>query len=87
MVMGQLSEAGAEALRALEDALPVDDLMAFLIERMPEADDTEVMAALRAAYLRGLRIEPAGPEMLVYQVGGREIRACAQRVMPTEPGS
>lgn len=80
MVMGQLSEAGTKALAELEASLPVDDLLAWLIERMPEADDTEVMAALRAAYLRGLRIEPAGPEMLTYAVGGREIRACAQRV-------
>lgn len=82
MVMGQLSDAGATALAELEASLPVDDLLAWLIEKMPEADDTEVMAALRAAYLRGLRIEPASPEMRSYQVGGREIQACAQRVLP-----
>ena len=81
MVMGQLSEAGANALAELEAARPVEDLLAWLIEKMPEADETEVMAALRAAYLRGLRIEPAGAEMQVYSVGGREIRACAQRVL------
>ncbi|MHC4937957.1 MAG: hypothetical protein ACYTHK_03205 [Planctomycetota bacterium] len=85
--MGQLSEIGAAALRDLEAALPVDDLMAFLIEKMPEADEPEVMAALRAAYAHGWRIEPAGAEPRTYQLGGRELRACAQRVTRDEPDS
>ena len=80
--MGQLSDAGASALRELEGALPVEDLMARLIENMPDADEAEVFAALRAAYLCGLRIEPVGPELIEYQVGERTIRACAQRVLP-----
>jgi len=84
MAMGQLSAAGAQALNELDAALPVDDLLAWLIEKMPEADDGDVFAALRAAYMRGWRIEPAGPEMLDYQVGERTIQACAQRVLPKD---
>jgi len=81
MVMGQLSDAGARAIRELEAARPVDDLVAWLIERMPDADDGEVLAALRAAYARGWRIEPAGTAIVVYRAGSREIRACPQRVL------
>lgn len=83
MVMGQLSDSGARALNELDRALPIEDLLAWLIEKMPEADDRDVFAALRAAYLRGWHIEPGSSEMLDYQVGERTIQACAQRVFRT----
>ena len=83
MVMGQLSDSGARALNELDGALPVEDLLAWLIEKMPEADDGEVFAALRAAYMRGWHIESGSPGMIDYQVGERTIQACAQRVFRT----
>jgi len=80
MVMGQLSDSGARALNELESALPVEDLLAWLIGKMPGADDQALFAALRAAYLRGWHIEPGSADMLDYEVGERTIQACAQRV-------
>ena len=80
--MGEISEEGARALDELEAALPVEDLLAWLIEKLPEADEQEVFATLRGAYQRGWRIEPASAEMRTYAVGERTIEACAQRAFP-----
>jgi len=64
----------------LKESLPIDDLMAWLIEEHPAANLQEILSMLNFIYQEGFQIVPADEEKRIYQVGDRELNAFPQRV-------
>lgn len=85
--MASTGEPGASDIVArLEAALPVDDLLAFvlrdLLSEQPAAGREELMERMRAVYAAGFEIAPAdAPSPSVYRLGEHELRAFPQRVL------
>lgn len=69
-----------DLLERLEAALPVDDLVAWLLAEYPDAADREVMGMLQEIYEADFHIEPASSTPRSYRVGGETWDACPQRV-------
>ncbi|NKB71507.1 MAG: hypothetical protein GKR89_30920 [Candidatus Latescibacteria bacterium] len=69
-----------QVLRRLQAALPVDDLLGWLIVECPTAGRDQVLALLKAVYAAGWKIGPANQEQRLYRVGDEELRAYPQRV-------
>jgi hypothetical protein len=67
-------------LRELERALPVDDLMGWLIGALPLANRDQVFLVLKAIYEAGFEIASASPTARPYKIGQDEFQACPQRV-------
>lgn len=63
----------------VDQSLPIDDLMAWLIKEHPEAELKQILALLNVIYQNDYHITP-GKEQKTYQVGERELTAYSQRV-------
>jgi|GEM_PF-2833825 len=70
----------SRVLRELERALPVDDLMGWLIGALPSATRDEVFSVLKAVYEAGFEITPASHTPRPYKIGRNAFQACPQRV-------
>jgi len=79
--------ADFDIVSRLEEALPVDDVLAFVLAQRPGAQREEVMALMSAVYSAGFEIVPADTdEPVLYQVGEHELRAFPQRVLSRRRG-
>ena len=67
-------------LRDLECALPVDDLMGWLIDAVPRANREQVFSLLKVIYEAGFEIESASPTGQAYKIDQDTFQACPQRV-------
>jgi hypothetical protein len=64
----------------LEAALPIEDLMAWLLEQHPGASERDVLAMVQAVYECDYDIAPAAGTEREYRVAGEVWKACPQRV-------
>lgn len=71
---------GPSLAERVEAALPIDDLVGWLIETFPEASEREVMSMLQDIYMRDFNINPSGEPEQRYEVGGEAWDAFPQRV-------
>ncbi len=67
-------------LQRLHAALPLNDLMGWLIGEFPLAAREEIFAMVKAVYEVGLLITPASAQPRSYDIGGQVVKACPQRV-------
>ena len=67
-------------LQRLERALPVDDLLRWLIGELRGAHRDEVFSVLKAVYEAGFEVAPASRTPQRYQIGRHVFNACPQRV-------
>ena len=67
-------------LEKLEAALPVDDIVGWLVREHPGATEREIMGMVQKVYQRDSHIAPAASEERTYQVGDNTWKACPQRV-------
>ncbi len=67
-------------LAELRSALPVEDLLAWVVEQRPQASFDQTMALMKEIYAAGMNIAAAKTTPRTYRVGGRQMRACPQRV-------
>lgn len=61
-------------------ALPIDDLLSWLISEHPDASLKQILSMLNKVYQGGFTISPAGTTQRTYQVGERGLDAYPQRV-------
>jgi hypothetical protein len=71
--------------RRLQAAMPIDDIVAWLVKEHPTASEPEIMGLLQRVYGRGYKIAPAAREQRTYVVGGQEWTAYPQRVEAGKP--
>lgn len=71
---------GLHVIQKLNDDLPVDDIMTWLITQYPELQLPQLLQLLNVIYQEGFHIEPSSEERKTYQVGDRELTANPQRV-------
>jgi len=70
----------ADLLARVEAALPIDDLVGWLITTHPGASEREIMGMLQEIYMRDFSINPSGEPEQRYEVGGQAWDAYPQRV-------
>ena len=73
-------------LRELERALPVDDLMGWLIRALPLANRDQLFSVLKVIYETGFEIGPASKTPRPYEIGRDAFQACPQRVTARKAG-
>lgn len=61
-------------------ALPIDDLLAWLIREYPNAQLEQILSMLKTVYQQNFAISTAGELRKTYQVGDRGFDAYPQRV-------
>lgn len=71
---------GLYIIQKLRQSLPVNDLMAWLIEMHPDAELKQILSMLNIIYQEGFKIVPADQEAKTYQIGDRQLTAYPQRV-------
>ncbi len=71
---------GLHVIQKLKPALPVDDIMAWLIAEYPKLELPQLLKLLNVIYQEGFHIAPSSEERQVYHVGDRELTASPQRV-------
>ncbi len=68
-------------LGKMNKALPIEDIMAWLIAEYPDAELPQILSLLNALYQEEeYHIEPASVTKNIYNVGDREINAYPQRI-------
>ncbi|MBW2629023.1 MAG: hypothetical protein JRE45_15570 [Deltaproteobacteria bacterium] len=76
----------SRVFRELERALPVDDLMGWLIRALPLANRDQLFSVLKAIYEAGFEIGPASQTPRLYELGRDTFQACPQRVTARRAG-
>ena len=71
---------GASLLERIEAALPIDDLVGWLIGAHPGASEREIMGMLQDIYRQDFDIKPSGAPQQRYAVGEQSWDAFPQRV-------
>jgi hypothetical protein len=71
---------GLYIIQKLRQSLPINDLVAWLIEAHPEAELKQILSMLNIIYQEGFKIVPATQETKVYPIGDRQLTAYPQRV-------
>ncbi len=71
---------GLYTIQKLKQSLPIDDLMAWLINESPQAELGQILATLNVIYQEPLTITPASETQRTYRIGNRELTAFPQRV-------
>ncbi|HEX6882399.1 MAG TPA: hypothetical protein VF530_03400 [Planctomycetota bacterium] len=66
----------------LEAALPLDDLLAWILREHPEASEREVLTLVQKVCERDYVIRPSAREERSYTVGGQPWRTFPQSVAP-----
>jgi len=69
-----------DLLRRVDAALPIDDIVGWLLQEYPGATEPEVMLLLQKVYQHDYRIDPAASEQRNYRVGDKDWNAFPQRV-------
>ncbi len=69
-----------EVIRRLDAALPVDDLVAWLLRNYPDVSEGEVLGMVQRIYREDYVIRPAATRTRAYEVGGNRWDAVPQRV-------
>ena len=69
-----------DLIQRLEAALPVEDIVGWLIAEYPDSTEQQVMGMVQMIYQRDYDIRPAASEMNRYQVGDATWDACPQTV-------
>lgn len=64
----------------LEAALPIEDLVAWLIAAYPGASERDIKGMLQKIYCADYNIRPADSAQREYRAGGVIWKACPQRV-------
>ncbi|RKY22309.1 MAG: hypothetical protein DRQ55_01340 [Planctomycetota bacterium] len=80
-----MSNSEDDFRQRLEAAMPIDDIVAWLLQQYPAASEPEIMGLLQRVYGRGYKISPAAREQRNYSVGGQDWSAFPQRVEATKP--
>jgi hypothetical protein len=83
--------ASAAFFERLEAALPIDDMLAWILREHPGASEREVLAMVQRICERDYSIRPAATQERSYAVGGGTWKAFPQSVAarsaPTPPAS
>ena len=69
-----------EFISRMEAALPIDDIVGWLVREYPSATEREVMAMVQVIYQRDYVINPSASVLNTYKVGDNRWDACPQRV-------
>ena len=69
-----------ELIQRVEAALPIDDIVGWLVQEYPQATEREVMEMVQVIYQRDYEIQPAASVVNTYRVGDNTWDACPQRV-------
>jgi hypothetical protein len=80
-------DSSTDIVSRLEAALPVDDVLAFVLAARPGVEREALMDLMSAVYAAGFEIVPAeADEPSLYRVGEHELRAFPQRVLSRRSG-
>lgn len=71
---------GLYIIQKVRQSLPINDLMAWLIEEHPDADLQQILSMLNIIYQEDFKIVPATQESQNYLIGNRQLTAYPQRV-------
>ena len=71
---------GPSLSERVEAALPITDLVGWLIESFPAASEREIMGMLQDIYMRDFNINPSGEPERRYEVGEQVWDAFPQQV-------
>lgn len=74
-----MTVTGLYIIQKINQSLPIEDLMAWLIQEHPQAELKQILAMLQVIYQEGFSITP-GKAQKTYQIGDRELTAYPQRV-------
>ncbi len=75
-----MTVSGLYIIQKLKNSLPINDLMAWLIEEHPDAELKQILAMLNIIYQEGFQIIPANQEPKIYLIGNRQLTAYPQRI-------
>lgn len=81
LTVENMTVLGLHLIQEIKQALPIEDLMAWLIDKYPQADLKQIMAMLNVIYQENFEIVPASEEKKTYQVGDRQLFANPQKVI------
>lgn len=81
LAVENMTVLGLHLIQEIKQALPIEDLMAWLINKYPQADLKQIMAMLNVIYQENFEIVPASEEKKTYQVGDRQLSANPQKVI------
>jgi len=74
-------------IQKIKESLPIDDIMAWLIQTYPQAELKEILYRLNVIYQEGFVIHPAAEVQNTYRIGEQELTAFPQRVVAREASS
>ena len=69
-----------DLIERVEAALPIDDIVGWLIREHPGASERDILGMVQKVYMRDYKIAPASSEFQSYQAGDNTWQACPQRV-------
>ena len=76
-----MSQQERDALRTrIRSALPIDDLLGWLVREFPDADLERVLGMMRLVH-EGFDVRPTAHAQRRYVVGGRELEASPERIV------
>ena len=78
--VNNLTVPGLYIINKIKQSLPINDLMAWLIETHPDAELKQILSMLNIIYQEGFKIVPATQEPQIYQIGERQLTAYPQRI-------
>ena len=67
-------------IQQMEAALPIDDIVGWLVREFPAATEREVMGMVQVIYQGDYDIKPSAGTLNTYRVGDNTWDACPQRV-------
>ena len=70
----------SDLIERVEAALPIDDIVGWLIREHPGASERDIMGMIQRVYARDYTIAPASSEIQSYRAGDNTWEACPQRV-------
>lgn len=71
-----------DLIRRMEAALPIDDIVGWLVQEYPRASERDVMGMVQEIYAGDYDINPSSGTLKTYRVGDTTWDACPQRVAP-----
>lgn len=71
-------------IQKIKESLPIDDIMAWLIQTYPQAELKDILYRLNVIYQEDFAISPAAQVQKTYRIGERELTAYPQQVAARE---
>lgn len=69
-----------QIVHQVKNALPIHDLMAWMIASFPKANRDQIFTGLKWIYAADFHIAPASSKSMAYEIGEQTVTACPQRV-------